>query len=124
MYRVYDNKDKCWVKKGIYISPNNDLSISKKAMFGTEKLSLVSNQRYVFHRDIGLRDMNNTLIFEGDVCRIARLDTVGIVAYCSEHAAYYLFDYANSKYYTLGIDKCKEIEVIGNVFDNEDLLPS
>ena len=124
MYRVYDNKEKCWVKKGVYISPNNDLSISKKAMFGTEKLSLVSNQRYVFHRDIGLRDMNNTLIFEGDVCRIARLDTVGVIAYYPEHAAYYLFDYTNSKYYTLGIDKCKEIEIIGNVFDNDDLLPS
>ena len=124
MYRVYDSKEKCWVKEGIYISPNNDLSISKKAMFGAEKLSLVSYQRYIFHRDIGLHDMNETLIFEGDICRIARLDVIGVIAYCSEHASYYLFDYTNSKYYVLGITKCKEIEVIGNVLENNDLLPS
>lgn len=124
MYRVYDNVEKCWVKKEIYISPNDDLSMSKKSMFGTEKLSLVSNQRYIFHKDIGLRDMNKTPIFEGDICKIAKLNVVGVIAYCFEHAAYYLFDYSNFRYYSLGIDKCKEIEVIGNVFDNNDLLPS
>ena len=124
MYRVYDNKEKCWVKEGIYISPNNDLFISKKAMFGAEKLSLISNQRYIFHRDIGLHDMNEALIFEGDICRIARLDVIGFIDYYAEHASYYLFDYANSKYYVLDTDKCKEIEVIGNVLENKDLLPS
>ncbi len=34
MYRVFDKKEKCWVKDGIYLSPNNDLSTSKKAIFG------------------------------------------------------------------------------------------
>ena len=126
MYRVYDNKEKHWVKKGIYISPNNDLSISKKAMFGTEKLSLVSGQRYTFHRDIGLHDRNNVLIFEGDICKITleHEEVIGVVAYCPEHAAYYVFDYQNYKYYTLGIDKQNKIEVIGNVLDNDSLLPS
>lgn len=126
MYRVYDNKEKHWVKKGIYISPNNDLSISKKAMFGAEKLSLVSGQRYIFHRDIGLRDKNKVLIFEGDICQITleNEEVIGVVAFAYEHATYYVFDYKNCKYYTLGIDKQDKIEVIGNVLDNENLLPS
>ena len=122
MYRVYDNKEKRFVREGIYLSPNDDLSTSKKALFGTEKLSLVSDQRYTFHKDIGLYDKNNILIFEGDICRIQFLDSIGMVAYVPEHAAYYLFDYKNSKYYTLGTAQCKEVEIIGNIFDNADLL--
>lgn len=124
MYRVYDNKEHCWVNKGIYISPNDGLSISKKVLFGTEKLNLVSNKRYTFHRDIGLHDKNNILIFEGDICKITTDDSevIGIVAYCAEHASYYIFDYINSHYYTMGLYKCDKIEVIGNVLDDDYLL--
>ena len=122
MYRIYDNKEKCWVRDGFYLSPNGDLSTSKKALFGAEKLSLVSEQRYTFHRDIGLCDKNNTLIFEGDICKIELLNIIGVVAYVYDRASYYLLDYKNSKYYTLGASNCKEIEIIGNIFDNSDLI--
>lgn len=130
MYRVYDKKKNHWVKEGIYLSPNADLSTSTKALFGAEKLSLVSSQRYILQKDIELKDKNNVLIFEGDVAKVMvnneneEMIVVGVIAYYSEHASYYLFDYQNTKYYPINSDICKHLEVIGNVVDNDGLLPS
>ena len=124
MYRVFDNKTGKWVREGIYLSPNNDLSTSKKALFGTEKLSLASEHRYKYHRDIGLNDINGHLIFEGDICKIEHINVVGVIAYISEHASYYLLDEKNLKYYPLGEERCRQIEIVGNIFDNKDLLSS
>lgn len=124
MYRVFDNYQKIWVRDGIYLSPNNDLSISKKALFGTERLSLASEHRYTYHQDIGLYDKNKKLIFEGDICKIEHLNVVGIITYIAEHASYYLLDDKNLKYYPLSKERCEQLEIIGNVFDNEDLLSS
>ena len=122
MFRIFDNKDKKWIREGIYLAPNNDLFISKKTLFGTEKLSLVSSKRYVYHQDIGLSDVNNHLIFEGDVCKIKHLNVIGVITYIPENAAYYLLDDKNLKYYPLNEERCKQIEIIGNVFENNDLL--
>ena len=122
MYRVYDNKKKCWVREGVYLSPNNDLSTSKKALFGTEKLSLVSDIQYTWHRDIGLYDKNNKLVFEGDICRCKDGVFTGVVVYVREHAAYYLLDDENMKYYPLGIEYMDMVEVIGNICENQDLI--
>ena len=126
MYRVFDRKEKHWVKEGIYLSPNNDLSTSKNAVFGNVKLSLSSDERYTWHRDIGLYDKDNVLIYEGDIVE-ANLDEekkiIALVSYSLEFASYVLLDFKEHKYYTLGMNKCKFIKVIGNVFDNSDLLP-
>ena len=40
MYRVFDKFEQKWIKENVYLAPNDDLFISKKALFGTEKLSL------------------------------------------------------------------------------------
>jgi uncharacterized phage protein (TIGR01671 family) len=122
MYRVYDNYEKIWLKEDVYLSPNNDLYISKKTLFSAEKLFLVSDNKYIWHKDIGLYDKNKKLIFEGDICRIEYLDVIGIIAYVPEHASYYILDDKNLNYYTLGEDRCEQIEVIGNVCENQDLL--
>lgn len=121
-YRVYDSKKKEWVREGIYISPINDIYTSKKTLFGTEKLSLVSNNRYICHRDIGLTDKNYVLIFEGDICKAEEIDVIGVIAYAPEIASYCLLDDKNFKYYPLGKDRCKQLEVVGNVFDTPELI--
>ena len=122
MYRVYNNKEKCWVRDGVYLSPNNDLSTSKKTLFGAEKLSLVSDNRYTWHRDIGLYDKNNKLVFEGDICKCKDGVFTGVVSYVREHAAYYLLDDEHMTYYPLGVEHMDMVEVIGNVLENQDLL--
>lgn len=124
MYRVYDNKEKGWVQDCIYLSPNNDLSMekTKKSLFGKSKLTLVSEQRYTYQRDIGLLDKNGNLIFEGDICSTNSGDVMGVIAYIPEHASYYLLDDREMKYYPLGEERCKQLEVVGNVFEREGLI--
>ena len=123
MYRVYDNKKKCWVREGVYLSPNNDLFISKKTLFSAEKLSIVSDIDYTWHRDIGLYDKNNKLVFEGDICRCKDGVFTGLVVYVRENAGYYLLDDEHMTYYPLGVDYMDMIEVIGNVCENQELMP-
>lgn len=118
MYRVYDNQAKSWVKDNIYLSPNGDLYIAKKTLFG-ERLEMVSDRRYTKHRSIGLRDGNNVGIYEGDICYIESLDATGVVTYITEHASYYLLDNKHYKYYPLHEARCRQLRVIGNVFDGE-----
>lgn len=124
MYKIYDTNEKSWVKDNVYLAPNGDIYIAKKTLFGTEKLSLVSSQRYISLNNIRIFDKNSKPIFEGDICKIEAVNAIGVVGYTEEHASYYLFDYNNSKYYSLGFDKGKEIEIIGNMLDNPDLMPS
>ena len=125
MYRVWDNVEQGWVQDCIYLSPNDDLSMAKarKSLFGTTKLNLVSDQRYIYQRDIGLLDKKKNLIFEGDICSTKSGDVMGVIAYVPEHASYYLLDDRTMKYYPLGEERCKQLEVIGNIFENKDLLP-
>ena len=128
MFRVYDNVERGWVQDCIYLSPNDDLSVeqTKKSLFGKTKtkLTLVSEQRYIYQRDIGLLDKKGNLIFEGDICGTKSNDVMGVIAYVPEHASYYLLDDRTLKYYPLGEERCKQLEVIGNIFENKDLLPS
>ena len=122
MIRVFDNVEKKWIRENIYLSPNNDLFISKRLPFGIEKLSLVSDSRYIWHKDIGLNDKNNKLIFEGDICKAQDGVFTGVVAYVREQASYYLLDDEHMKYYPLGIEYMEMVEVIGNVCENKNLL--
>lgn len=122
MFRVFDKVKNCWVRDGVYLSPNNDLFISKKTLFGTEKLSLVSDYRYTYHKDIGLYDKNDKLVFEGDICKCKDGAFTGVVAYVREHAAYYLLDDEHMTYYPLDVEHMDMVEVIGNVFENQNLI--
>ena len=126
MYRVYDTKENGWVQDCIYLSPNDDLSMeqTKKSLFKKTSLTLVSENRYTYQREIGLLDKKGNLIFEGDICSSKQHDIMGVIAYVPEHASYYLLDDRTLKYYPLGEERCKQLEVIGNIFENKDLLPS
>lgn len=121
MYRIYDSKEKKWVREGIYLSPNNDLSKSNKSLFGYNKLNLVPDCRYTYQNDIGLFDKKGVLIFEGDILK-SESGLIGLVAYVPEKAAYLFLDYNNTKYYPLGSDICKQLSIIGNNFENPELV--
>lgn len=118
-FRVYDNEQKKWVKDDVYLSPNGDLFLIKKSLFGMTK-TLLDYERYVYHRDIGLNDKNETLIHEGDYIR-ARVaedkEEIGLVAYAHELSAYVILCVDSDTFYTLGSNVSEEISVIGNVFD-------
>ena len=121
-YRVYDNEKKCWVKENVYLTPEGELFLIKRSVFGWTKLPLILSQeeRYVYHRAIDLWDKNQELIYEGDYIK-AQVDenkiVVGLVAYAHELSAYVILCVDSDEFYTLGSEVCEYIEKIGNVFD-------
>lgn len=122
MYRVYNKSKKTWVTDSIYLSPapTNELYISKKTILGGLKLIYVDNEDFVIHRDIGLHDNNEVLIYEGDFleCRVSEDRIVrGVVSYAHEISSYVILCFDCNEYFTLGSEVSEFIEVIGNVFD-------
>lgn len=75
---------------------------------------------------IGLPDKNGKKIFEGDICGCFCNTQVFIVEYCKDRCGYFFDDCIKSG----GCDPAPEclgnlrdtIEVIGNIYDNPDLL--
>ena len=68
----------------------------------------------------GLRDKNGTLIFEGDICK--SIDGLFLIAWDDKKCAYLMrfHDYPNESLYME--EMWKDSEVIGNIYDNPELL--
>lgn len=121
MYRVYDKKKRRFIREEFYISPDGDLYIYKANLFGYRKLSLTPESRYVAQNGVGVTDINGVNIFEGDIIKSVS-GIIGLVTYVKEKLSYVLLDYKEEKYYPLGEWICNQVKVIGNVFENLELL--
>ena len=122
MYRVYDKETNKFIDDNIYMSPDDELYVLKRNIFGISKLIPVS---YECQRDIGLYDKNGMLIFEGDILEATVSDdkiVKGVVAYAQEFSAYIILCFQSYEYYALGNEVSKNIQVIGNVFQNKELI--
>lgn len=118
-YRVYDTERKEWLKEDVYLSPNDELFLIKKTLFGNRLVEL-SDERYVFHKDIDLCDDKNVLIYEGDIieARVSENRIVhGVVTYVNELSSYVILCVDSEEYFTLGNSVSEFISIIGNVFD-------
>ena len=126
MYRVYDRKKGRWIQSNIYLAPNGNVFQMDKTMFkNKEKLVQVSNERYIYHRDLGLTDKNYEMIYEGDIAEFQVAEDKFVIveiAYVNERASYMAFDFKEDLVYELNEERCKFLEVIGNVFDTPELL--
>ena len=126
MYRVYDTQKKKWLKYDVYLMPNGDLYKLEKPIFRKRNtLRQLSADRYVYHRDIGLYDKNDVLIYQGDIVKANINEDEYInaeVAYVEHVASYVILDFKEGRYYSLGTEECSHLEVIGNVFDTPELL--
>lgn len=79
-----------------------------------------------FMQSTGLFDKNGKEIFEGDVLKVLGFtDWIGEVRYSQEELSYFFVEYENSlrlKYTTLLSLLDKKLEVIGNIYENKELL--
>lgn len=121
MFRVYDVEEKKWIRKNIYLSPNEELFLIKKPWFGLVKRPIeLSQDRYIYHNDINLYDKDNALVYEGDFIK-AQVEedksVIGLVAYARELSSYVILCVDSDEFYTLGSNVSSEIKVVGNVFD-------
>lgn len=111
-------------KKDYYICENpyecmNEYSSLNGQSYGFGGFKLVDSSTIC--QCTGLKDKSGKLIFENDIVRIC--DYIVKVLWCDEFALYRL-DTKNFKFsYFFGETfKAEDVEIIGNIFDNQDLL--
>lgn len=130
-YRVFDLKNREWADpdKILISCGENKLLTCGNAVFGWRKLKELPEDKYLFHKSLGIVDKHGVELYEGDICAVDMPeghedgDTITVeVAYIKERAGYFMFDWEHSKYYSFGEGLNKIIEVIGNVCDDEPNL--
>lgn len=119
-YRVYDKKKRKFIHDNIYLTPDGELVESSKSLFGN-RLSFISQNRYVYQKSIDLYDRYDTLIYVGDYVKAQVADdrvVTGIVTYAEELSAYVILCFDTDEYFVLGSHACEKVEVSGNVFND------
>lgn len=122
-YSINVAGDKCesnWVYGGIY--PNN-----KEGDFAIIYQQYPEIKKFPVYADTvgqytGLKDKNGKKIFDRDIVQNTITKEIAIVRWYTEHAAFLLLSKPNNKLYFLYDNNFKNIEVIGNTIDNNELL--
>ena len=118
-FRCWDKKNHCFVKVGIGITLRGKVIAPAETYLKHNLLDMVLMQY------TGLDDINGVGIFEGDIIRIARWgayeNVIGWVEYHKTDTTFFIpCTGAEPSYVNLSC--CNENEIIGNVFENPDLL--
>lgn len=84
-------------------------------------LARLSEKKNIVEQCTGLKDENGKLIYEGDIVKVAQLSTNLPVVYYQKFA---MFELISNKY-LVGLHGSDEnLEVIGNIHENPELLES
>lgn len=88
-------------------------------------------QRIAICQYTGLKDKNGKEIYEGDVvvqiCTMAQGSTYeikGNIIFYNDGQALFVIDDGTGEFPALIVDQSTEVEVIGNIYENPDLLES
>jgi len=118
-FRAWDKVENRWMVDGRSEMNIYDFAF-KPGMNWTFIAEGEALERVVFMQFIGLHDKNGKEIYEGDVAR-NRDGEIGEVKF---HNACYKFYTVNDFFYMSEYNTVLEMEVIGNIYENKELLTS
>lgn len=70
----------------------------------------------------GLHDKNGKEIYEGDLLRSAETGNIFTVEWVERSAAFKIREHHNGKRWMFGYDASRKFDVIGNIYENPELL--
>ena len=108
---------------GFYTLYNNNRGMKPTIITGTEEncCILLEVIPETVGQYTGLTDKNGKKIFEGDIC-INREGDIGRVTWYEGYSAFMIYGITKNKVYWLYANDFSELEVIGNIHDNPELL--
>lgn len=117
--------DKCgWAYGGYYIVPDGEGgAIHRIAESDCEKYEY--NDIMVDPSTVGQYTgltANGKKVFEGDILRCIKTSKTAVVQYFPEHTAFMVFCKIDNIVQNLGECELKSLEIIGNIYDNPELL--
>jgi uncharacterized phage protein (TIGR01671 family) len=121
LFRGKRTDTKEWIE-GIVFPQDNDIVIMlfQRPMDGLlvgEEINPETVEQYT-----GLTDKNDTKIFEGDIIQNVTEGKTAVVQWFSEYSAFMLWCKSKNQVYWLYDNDFHNIEVIGNIYDNPELL--
>jgi uncharacterized phage protein (TIGR01671 family) len=121
LFRGKKTDTKEWVE-GMAFPHDND----RVTMFSQHSVDGVLTGKEVYLGTVGqftgLTDKNDTKIFEGDIIQNVMEGKTAVVQWFSEHSAFMLWCKSENQVYWLYDNDFHNIEVIGNIYDNPELL--
>ena len=108
-FRVWDKINDKWMS-------NQLIDIEKGLLTGFYNDEEAFKRRYIIMQSTGLKDKNGKLIYEGDIVKETLTDFIN-----EEIITVVKWDELNAMYNLENLQNCKR-EVIGNIYENPELL--
>lgn len=111
-FRAWDNENKCWTNYAI----TDDLQIFYDKYTG--RWHRKNKDRFVLVQSTGLKDKNGEEVYEGDIVKV---ETRGGVVYGDVKYKSCSFMICSEDMDRIMLD-CWDYEVIGNIYENPELM--
>ena len=87
----------------------------------SDKIKNYENRKYTIRQYTGRKDKNGVDIYYGDIVRLSpHLFHIGLVEWCKKDLAFIVV--IKSLSFAFGYYNCEDIEIIGNIYENSELL--